>query len=129
MIGMFAISGNHRNVAAMDQPGTGADKTAMFHRHVGDDEEVPRQILRGSTLGTAIGRCPATVPTSPPESYAMSKKFSRNRRNSAPDTSRESSKRAFQQFGARGAPGPGSGIRIPGDSITAIVIGVLYIKA
>ena len=62
-------------------------------------------------------------------SYAISKKFSKEPESSAPATSRASSnpvRPTTVRWRARGYPPSCSAF--PGDSITAIVIGVLYMK-
>ena len=89
-----------------------------------------RQILRGSTLGTLVGALPgAGADIAAWMSYAISKKTRRSRRSSAPATSKgiiESG--AANNSALAGAWIPALVFGIPGDSITAIVIGVLYMK-
>jgi TctA family transporter len=90
----------------------------------------PMAILRGSTLGTLIGALPgAGADIAAWMSYAMSKKFSRE-----PEKFGTGHVEGIVEAGAAnnsalaGAWIPALVFGIPGDSITAIVIGVLYIK-
>jgi TctA family transporter len=90
----------------------------------------PLQILRGSTLGTAIGALPgAGADIAAWMSYAVSKKFSKE-----PQKFGTGHVEGIVEAGASnnsalaGAWIPALVFGIPGDSITAIVIGVLYIK-
>ncbi len=84
----------------------------------------------GSTLGTAIGALPgAGADIAAWMSYAMSKKFSRE-----PEKFGTGHVEGIVESGASnnsalaGAWIPALVFGIPGDSITAIVIGVLYVK-
>ena len=132
MIGMFAVSEIVRNVANMDQP------WEMVQSKIGNifngmwtlTKRYPVQILRGSTLGTAIGALPgAGADIAAWMSYAMSKKFSKE-----PEKFGSGHVEGIVEAGASnnsalaGAWIPALVFGIPGDSITAIVIGVLYIK-
>jgi TctA family transporter len=132
MIGMFAVSEIIRNVAAMDQP------WEMAQAKIGNvftgmwtlTKRYPLAILRGSTLGTAIGALPgAGADIAAWMSYAVSKKFSRE-----PEKFGTGHVEGIVEAGASnnsalaGAWIPALVFGIPGDSITAIVIGVLYIK-
>ena len=90
----------------------------------------PLQILRGSALGTAVGALPgAGADIAAWMSYAMSKKFSRE-----PEKFGTGHVEGIVESGAAnnsalaGAWIPALVFGIPGDSITAIVIGVLYMK-
>jgi TctA family transporter len=90
----------------------------------------PLAILRGSALGTAIGALPgAGADIAAWMSYAMSKKFSKE-----PEKFGTGHVEGIVESGAAnnsalaGAWIPALVFGIPGDSITAIVIGVLYIK-
>jgi TctA family transporter len=132
MIGMFAVSEIIRNVAAMDQPWEMA-QTKIGNVFTGMwtlTKRYPLQILRGSTLGTAIGALPgAGADIAAWMSYAMSKKFSKE-----PEKFGTGHVEGIVEAGASnnsalaGAWIPALVFGIPGDSITAIVIGVLYIK-
>ena len=87
-------------------------------------------VLRGSVLGTAIGVLPgAGADIAAWMSYAVSKKFSKE-----PEKFGTGHVEGIIEAGASnnsalaGAWVPALVFGIPGDSITAIVIGVLYIK-
>ena len=87
-------------------------------------------MLRGSALGTAIGVLPgAGADIAAWMSYAVSKKFSKE-----PEKFGTGHVEGIVEAGASnnsalaGAWVPALVFGIPGDSITAIVIGVLYIK-
>jgi putative tricarboxylic transport membrane protein len=132
MIGMFAVSEIIRNVAAMDQPWEMAQAKIgnVFAGMWGLTKKYPLAILRGSTLGTAIGALPgAGADIAAWMSYAVSKKFSRE-----PEKFGTGHVEGIVEAGASnnsalaGAWIPALVFGIPGDSITAIVIGVLYIK-
>jgi len=90
----------------------------------------PLQTLRGSVLGTAIGALPgAGADIAAWMSYAVSKRFSKE-----PQKFGTGHVEGIIEAGASnnsaiaGAWIPALVFGIPGDSITAIVIGVLYIK-
>ena len=132
MIGMFAVSEIVRNVANMDQPWEMAQSKIgnIFTGMWGLTKKYPLAILRGSTLGTAIGALPgAGADIAAWMSYAMSKKFSKE-----PEKFGTGHVEGIVEAGAAnnsalaGAWIPALVFGIPGDSITAIVIGVLYIK-
>jgi putative tricarboxylic transport membrane protein len=132
MIGMFAVSEIIRNVATMDQPWEMVQSKIgnVFTGMWGLTKKYPLQILRGSTLGTAIGALPgAGADIAAWMSYAMSKKFSKE-----PEKFGTGHVEGIVEAGASnnsalaGAWIPALVFGIPGDSITAIVIGVLYIK-
>jgi TctA family transporter len=132
MIGMFAVSEIIRNVAAMDQPWEMAQAKIgnVFTGMWALTKKYPLAILRGSTLGTAIGALPgAGADIAAWMSYAVSKKFSKE-----PEKFGTGHVEGIVEAGASnnsalaGAWIPALVFGIPGDSITAIVIGVLYIK-
>jgi TctA family transporter len=90
----------------------------------------PLQILRGSVLGTVVGALPgAGADIAAWMSYAISKKFSKE-----PEKFGTGHVEGIVESGAAnnsalaGAWIPALVFGIPGDSITAIVIGVLYMK-
>jgi TctA family transporter len=132
MIGMFAISELIRYVVDTSPPAelvvekvgnVMAGQWALAKRY-------PRQILRGSVLGTAVGALPgAGADIAAWMSYAMSKKFSKE-----PEKFGTGHVEGIVESGAAnnsalaGAWIPALVFGIPGDSITAIVIGVLYMK-
>ena len=89
-----------------------------------------RQVLRGSSLGTLVGALPgAGADIAAWMSYAVSKKFSRE-----PQKFGTGHVEGIVESGSAnnsalaGAWIPALVFGIPGDSITAIVIGVLYMK-
>jgi putative tricarboxylic transport membrane protein len=132
MIGMFAVSEIIRYMVRLegealivDQP-IGNVFTGMWALAV----KYPKQILRGSVLGTLIGALPgAGADIAAWMSYAMSKKFSKE-----PEKFGTGHVEGIVESGSAnnsalaGAWIPALVFGIPGDSITAIVIGVLYMK-
>ncbi len=132
MIGMFAVSELLRNVVAIDK--TGAVLTQKIGNIFVGIWGVMRRywlnFVRGSAIGVAIGTLPgAGADIAAWISYAVSKRFSKEP----------------QKFGTGHVEGivdatsannsaiaaawiPALVFGIPGDSITAIVIGVLYMK-
>jgi putative tricarboxylic transport membrane protein len=132
MIGMFAVSEVIRSVSRIDQPWEMAQAKIgnVFRGMWGLTKRYPGPILRGSVLGTAIGVLPgAGADIAAWMSYAVSKKFSRE-----PEKFGTGHVEGIIEAGASnnsalaGAWVPALVFGIPGDSITAIVIGVLYIK-
>ncbi len=132
MIGMFAVSEILRYAVTTDE------HAEMFRKQIGNVfrgmwglcKQYPWSVLRGSVLGTAIGALPgAGADIAAWMSYAMSKKFSRT-----PEKFGTGHVEGIVEAGAAnnsalaGAWIPALVFGIPGDSITAIVIGVLYIK-
>lgn len=132
MIGMFAISELIRYVVDTSPP------AELVVEKVGNimkgqwqlARRYPLQILRGSTLGTAVGALPgAGADIAAWMSYAMSKKFSKE-----PQKFGTGHVEGIVESGSAnnsalaGAWIPALVFGIPGDSITAIVIGVLYMK-
>ena len=132
MIGMFAISEIIRFVVDTSPP------AEMVVEQVGNvlkgqwllAKKYPVQILRGSVLGTAVGALPgAGADIAAWMSYAVSKKFSKE-----PEKFGTGHVEGIVESGSAnnsalaGAWIPALVFGIPGDSITAIVIGVLYMK-
>ena len=132
MIGMFAISEVIRFVVDTSPPAElVVDKVGNVLKGQWElARKYPVQILRGSTLGTAVGALPgAGADIAAWMSYAMSKKFSKE-----PQKFGTGHIEGIVESGAAnnsalaGAWIPALVFGIPGDSITAIVIGVLYMK-
>ena len=132
MIGMFAVSEILRyavhtgpKLAIVDQP-----IHNVFRGMWTLTKKYPLQILRGSALGTAVGALPgAGADIAAWMSYAISKKLSKE-----PEKFGTGHVEGIVESGAAnnsalaGAWIPALVFAIPGDSITAIVIGVLYMK-
>jgi putative tricarboxylic transport membrane protein len=132
MIGMFAVSEIIRNVSRIDQPWEMAQAKIgnVFRGMWGLTKRYRLPVLRGSVLGTAIGALPgAGADIAAWMSYAISKRFSKE-----PQKFGTGHVEGIIEAGASnnsalaGAWIPALVFGIPGDSITAIVIGVLYIK-
>ena len=132
MIGMFAISEIIRFVVDTSPPAElVVEKVGnIFAGQWGLAKKYPVQILRGSALGTLVGALPgAGADIAAWMSYAMSKKFSKE-----PEKFGTGHIEGIVESGSAnnsalaGAWIPALVFGIPGDSITAIVIGVLYMK-
>jgi TctA family transporter len=132
MIGMFAVSEIIRYVVDT------APSALIVEAQVGNvfkgmwalAVKYPIQILRGSVLGTIVGALPgAGADIAAWMSYAMSKRFSKE-----PEKFGTGHVEGIVESGSAnnsalaGAWIPALVFGIPGDSITAIVIGVLYMK-
>jgi putative tricarboxylic transport membrane protein len=132
IVGLFAVSAVLRHMAH-EQPAL-ALTTVRIGSIFGGVWEMakryPWQILRGSALGTIVGMLPgAGADIAAWLSYAMSKRFSRE-----PDKFGTGHPEGLVEAGASnnsalgGAWIPALVFGIPGDTITAIAIGVLYMK-
>ena len=132
MIGMFAISEIIRFVVDTSPPAelVVEEVGSVLAGQWGLAKKYPVQILRGSSLGTLVGALPgAGADIAAWMSYAMSKKFSKE-----PEKFGTGHVEGIVESGSAnnsalaGAWIPALVFGIPGDSITAIVIGVLYMK-
>jgi TctA family transporter len=129
---MFAISEVLRFACTTERPEMATDKPFgnVFAGMWGLVKRYPMQLLRGSTLGTAVGALPgAGADIAAWMSYAVSKRFSKE-----PQKFGTGHVEGIVESGAAnnsalgGAWIPALVFGIPGDSITAIAIGVLYLK-
>jgi len=132
MIGMFAVSEVLRYAVRVDKPVMAIDRPFgnVFGGMWGLLKKYPLQLFRGSVLGTAVGALPgAGADIAAWMSYAVSKKFSKE-----PQKFGTGHVEGIVESGAAnnsamgGAWIPALVFGIPGDSITAIAIGVLYMK-
>jgi TctA family transporter len=132
MVGMFAVSEILRFMVHLDPPlKLAVDRIGnVFKGMWGLLVKYPWAVLRGSTLGTIIGIQPGSgADMASWMSYAVSKKFSKE-----PEKFGTGHVEGIVESGAAnnsslaGAWIPALVFGIPGDSITAIAIGVLYIK-
>jgi putative tricarboxylic transport membrane protein len=132
MVGMFAVSEILRFVVHMDPPLRLATEKIgnVFKGMWGLLVKYKWPLMRGSALGTVIGIQPGSgADMAAWMSYAMSKKFSKQ-----PEKFGTGHVEGIVESGAAnnsslaGAWIPALVFGIPGDSITAIAIGVLYLK-
>lgn len=132
MIGMFAVSEVLRFAALVERPEMAVDRPFgnVFSGMWALLKRYPLPLLRGSALGTAVGALPgAGADIAAWMSYAISKRFSKE-----PEKFGTGHVEGIVEAGAAnnsalgGAWIPALVFGIPGDSITAIAIGVLYLK-
>ena len=132
MVGMFAVSELLRYITNMDPPPMIATEKVgnIFSGMWALLKKYPWPLVRGSALGTIIGIQPGSgADMASWLSYAMSKKFSKE-----PEKFGTGHVEGIVESGAAnnsslaGAWIPAIVFGIPGDSITAIAIGVLYLK-
>lgn len=132
MIGMFAVSEVLRFAASRERPLLATEKPFgnVFAGMWALLKKYPLQLFRGSALGTAVGALPgAGADIAAWMSYAVSKRFSKE-----PQKFGTGHVEGIIESGAAnnsalgGAWIPALVFGIPGDSITAIAIGVLYLK-
>jgi TctA family transporter len=132
MVGMFAMSEVLRFAVSRDFTMKVAESRVgnVFKGMWGLMVKYPKSVLRGSVLGTLVGALPgAGADIAAWMSYAMSKKMSKEPEKFGtghPEGIVESG--AANNSALAGAWIPALVFGIPGDSITAIVIGVLYMK-
>ncbi len=132
MVGMFAVSELLRNAALMAEPleQVKAQIGNVFAGTWGVLRRYPKNIMRGNVIGTVIGILPgAGADIAAWISYAVGKRFS-----SKPGAYGKGSEEALVDAGAAnnaaiaGAWVPALVFGIPGDSVTAIIIGMLFLK-
>lgn len=132
MVGMFAVSELLRYVTDLSPPPRmAAEKLgSVFKGMLGLLSRYRWPLIRGSALGTVIGIQPGSgADMASWMSYAMSKRFSKE-----PEKFGTGHVEGIVESGAAnnsslaGAWIPALVFGIPGDSITAIAIGVLYLK-
>ena len=132
MIGMFAVAEVFRTVTAVGQPEPIVQERVgnIFTGLGGVLYRYKLNLLRGSVLGTVIGALPgAGADIAAWISYGVARKFSKE-----PEKFGTGHVEGIVDAGAAnnsalgGAWVPALVFGIPGDSITAIVIGVLYVK-
>jgi TctA family transporter len=132
MVGMFAIAEVLRALTAtgVELPPPPPVRGSIFKGQWLLTKKYPVQILRGSAIGTAIGALPgAGADVASWITYATSKRFSKE-----PEKFGTGHVEGIVESGAAnnaavsGAWIPALVFGIPGDSITAIVIVVLYLK-
>jgi len=132
MIGLFAVSELLRGAVTVDQAGKVLTQKVgnVFAGIWGVWKQYWRNFLRGSAIGTAIGALPgAGADIAAWISYAVSKRFSKEPEKFGTGHIEgivDSTSANNSALG--GAWIPALVFGIPGDSITAIVIGVLYMK-
>lgn len=132
MIGVFAVSELMRGAMDMDVTGQMVqEKVGALFRGIGEvSRKYWKNVIRGSIMGTAIGALPgAGADIAAWVSYAMAKRFSKEPEKFGTGHIEgvvESTSANNAALG--GAWIPALVFGIPGDSITAIVIGVLYMK-
>ncbi len=132
MIGMFAVTEVMRGVARRENLGTPAQQV-IGNIFAGLGQVMRRywfNFLRSSALGTAIGALPgAGADIAAWVSYAVSKRFSREpQKFGTGHIEGVVDATSANNAAVSGAWIPALVFGIPGDSITAIVIGVLYMK-
>jgi TctA family transporter len=132
MIGMFAVSEVARYAVSADRLVDPPKRPlgSIFAGQAALARTYPKALLRGSVTGTLIGALPgAGADIAAWISYAMSKRFSKTPEKFGTGHIEgivEAS--AANNAALSGAWIPALVFGIPGDSITAIVIGVLYLK-
>ena len=132
MIGMFAVSELLRGAVTIDKAGQIVQQAVgnMFTGLGAVWRKYWKNFFRGSALGTAIGILPgAGADIAAWVSYAVSKKLSKEpEKFGTGHVEGIIDSTAANNSALGGAWIPALVFGIPGDSITAIVIGVLYMK-
>lgn len=132
MIGMFGLSEVMRNVSSADSQlrSLGVQQQKIFAGVLKTIGRYKLNIFRSGLIGTFVGVLPgAGADIGAWISYAVSKRFSKN-----PDKYGKGHIEGIVDAGTANNAGLGGAwvpalvFGIPGDSITAIVIGVLYMK-
>jgi putative tricarboxylic transport membrane protein len=132
MVGMFAIAEVLRALtrSSVHLPPPQPVRGSIFRGQWRLTKKYPLQILRGSSIGTAVGALPgAGADIASWITYATSKRFSKEPEKFGtghPEGIVESG--AANNAAVSSAWIPALVFGIPGDSITAIAIGVLYLK-
>ncbi len=133
MIGLFAIGEILRGVIHLHSdpvPQVPPTRGSLFKGMGAIFRKYPKNILRSSALGTVIGALPGSgADIAAWMAYAVSKRFSKH----PEEYGKGSIEALVDASSANNAAVGGSWIPalvfgIPGDSITAIIIGVLYMK-
>jgi putative tricarboxylic transport membrane protein len=132
MVGLFAVSEVLRYVTSVEKPLHLAQDRfgSILKGQWALVKKYPVQALRGSGLGTLIGVLPgAGADIAAWMSYAVSKKFSKEpQKFGTGHVEGVVESGAANNSALSGAWVPALVFGIPGDSITAIAIGVLYMK-
>jgi putative tricarboxylic transport membrane protein len=132
MIGMFAISEVLRFAVVVVKPVMATERPFgnVFAGMWGLLKKYPLPLFRGSTLGTLVGALPgAGADIAAWMSYAVSKRFSKEPHKFGTGHVEGIVEAGASNNAAVGAAWiPALVFGIPGDSITAIAIGVLYLK-
>lgn len=132
MIGMFAVSEVIRFAVSADTPLEPVTQNIghIFRGQWALLRQYPKQTLRGSVTGTLVGILPgAGADIAAWISYGLSKRFSKTpERFGTGHIEGVVESGAANNSALAGAWIPALVFGIPGDSITAVVIGVLYLK-
>jgi TctA family transporter len=132
MIGMFAVSEVIRYAVSADGPIEDVRQKirGVFRAGWRAIGLYPLSVLRGSTLGTIVGALPgAGADIAAWIAYGIAKRFSKTpERFGTGHVEGVAEASAANNAALAGAWIPALVFGIPGDSITAIVVGVLYIK-
>lgn len=136
MIGLFGISEVLRNMLTLDSDlpanaaNTESHQTSFFQGSLGNLWKRRIHALRSGTIGSFVGMLPgAGADIASWVSVAASKKFSKNPQDYGKGSMEGVGDGAAAKNGAlAGAWVPALVFAVPGDSVTAIIIGVLLMK-